>query len=153
MSKFAGLEMEVEKPFRMTIVHPVTRRPLRGPDGEAYIDIYSADSNIARRITRAAQRQRLNVRGRTKLTPEELEGEAVELLAALCAGWRLLNFQGEPIDTPFSTDNAREMLASPAMSWLREQVEDFAYDRSNFSTASSTNSSPSPSTNSPSSGS
>lgn len=132
--KFAALGLAVDAPGRLTIVHPVTRQPLRTADGvEAYIDLYSADSEVARKHERAVQRRRLAMRGRGKITPEELEAEAVEALAALTAGWRLVGLDGRPLDVPFSADAAREMYAASSLAWLRDQVNEFAADRGNFS--------------------
>lgn len=145
MSEFSGLELEVEKPFRLVLVHPVTRQPLRdavaGADGklqEAYIDHYSSDSEIARKHQRAVTRRRLAMRGRQKLTPEELEAEAIELLAVLSTGWYLVDLNGNKIDIPFSQDAARRLYANQAVSWLREQLDESSADRANFSRGSST---------------
>lgn len=140
-SKFAGLELAVDKPQRLILLHPNTRQPLRDKDGgEAWIDLYSADSEVARRHNRAIQRRLLNVsaRGqRIKRTPEEIEAEGVDLLAALTTGWRLVSMSGDPLDVPFNQENARELYAAPSMAWIREQVDEFAADRGNFSEASS----------------
>lgn len=136
--KFAGLEIEVDKPQRMTLVHPNTRQPLRTEDGEeAFIELYSADSEAARRHNRAIQRRRLAMRGRGRITPEELEAEGVELLAALTTGWRLVTLSGKTLEVPFSPENARELYAAPSLAWIREQVDEFAADRSNFQQSSS----------------
>ena len=138
MSKFSGLELEVETPFRLVLVHPVTRQPMRNGQGEpAYIDHYSSDSEIARKHQRAIQRRRLAMRGRMKITPEEIEAEAVDVLAALTVGWHLIDLRGNVIDLPFSQDNARELYANPAASWLREQIDESTADRANFSQGSS----------------
>lgn len=140
MNKFSGLELEVETPFRLILVHPVTRQPMRDEDGnQAYIDHYSSDSEIARKHQRAIQRRRLAMRGRMKITPEEIEGEAIDVLAALTVGWHLVDLKGNMIDLPFSQDNARELYGNPAVSWLREQLDESTADRSNFSQASSSN--------------
>ena len=77
---------------------------------------------------------RLAQRGRMRITPEELEAESTELLAALTAGWHLVTLDGHPLDVPFSIENARELYAAPALAWLREQVDEFAADRGNFAT-------------------
>ena len=66
-----------------------------------------------------------------RITPEELEAESTELLAALTAGWHLVTLDGHPLDVPFSIENARELYAAPALAWLREQVDEFAADRGN----------------------
>jgi hypothetical protein len=140
MSKFESLALPVEKPCRMIITHPVTRQPLRSKDGvEAYIEVYSADSEVKRRFDREVTRRRLSASGRVKLTPEEIEAQGHDLLAALTAGWNLVGLDGEPIDVAFSPQAARELYATPAMLWLREQVDEFAADRGNFSRASSSN--------------
>lgn len=139
-SKFAGLEIEVERPQRMVLVHPTTRQPLRDQDGQpAYIDVYSSDSSIARAHNRAVQQRRLNTRGRGRLSTEQLEAEAIDLLAALTAGWRLVKLSGEPLDVPFTPENARELYAAPSLAWIREQVDEFAVERANFPVTSSTN--------------
>lgn len=137
MSKFSGLELGVDEPFRLVLVHPVTRQPMRDDKGnEAYIEHYSSDSEIARKHQRAVQRRRLAMRGRAKITPEELEAEAAEILAALTAGWHLVDLKGKVIDMPFSHENARELYANPAVGWLREQLDESTADRANFSLGS-----------------
>lgn len=139
MSDFSGLELSVDKPFRLVLTHPISRQPLRDAEGkEAYIDHYSDDCEIARKHQRAVTRRRLNQRGRVKLTPEEIEAEAVELLAALTAGWHLVDLKGNRIDIPFSQEKAKALYANPAVSWLREQLDESASDRANFSQGSST---------------
>jgi hypothetical protein len=113
---------------------------MRDAEGKtAYIDHYSSDSEIARKHQRAVQRRRLAMRGRMKITPEELEAEATEVLAALTAGWYLVDLKGNVIDLPFSQENARELYGNPAVGWLREQLDESTADRGNFSLGSSTN--------------
>jgi hypothetical protein len=139
MNKFSGLELEVEKPFRKILLHPITQQPIRDTEGkEAYIDHYSADSEIARKHQRAVQRRRLAMRGRLKITPEELEAEATEVLAALTVGWYLVDFKGQAINTEFTHEHARELYSDPTITWLREQIDESAADRGNFSQGSST---------------
>jgi hypothetical protein len=132
-NEFAGLELDVETPFRLILVHPKTRQPLRDDEGnEAYVEHYSADSEIARKHQRAVQRRRLAMRGRAKITPEELEAEAVDILAALSTGWYLVDLSGKKIDLPFSQEAARRLYSSNAVSWLRDQVDESTADRANF---------------------
>jgi hypothetical protein len=142
-SKFAGLALEVEKPSRMTIMHPLTNAPLRDKDGqEAWIELYSSDSDPARKHQRSAQRRRLasaGRRGRVKVTPEEMEADGIDMLVAITAGWNLLDLSGKPLKVEFNQDNARELYAEPGMSWLVEQIDTFASERENFSKASSKN--------------
>lgn len=138
MSKFSGLELAVEKPIRLVLLNPVTRQPIRDKEGkESYIEHFSGDSEIARKHQRTVQRRRLAMRGRAKITPEELEAEGNDLLAALSTGWYLVSLDGNPIDVPFNVENARELYASPATAYIREQLDESASDRGNLSTASS----------------
>jgi hypothetical protein len=149
MNPFSGLELEVDRSSRMTIMHPTTNMPLRDKDGcDAWIELYSNDSTIARRHERAIRQRRLSMRIPGKITADEIEASAVELLAALTRDWRLLDLSGVPIDQPFSIEAARQLYSNPALLWLREQVDAFVSDRANFSKASSTNSETSPSTTS-----
>ncbi|MEP9389660.1 hypothetical protein [Mesorhizobium sp. KR9-304] len=144
MSKFSGLALAVEKPQRMVILHPVTKQPLRDAEGnEAYLDLFSGDSDVARKHDRTVVKSRLSGGGR-KVTAEEVEAATPDRLAALTAGWRLIDLAGQPIDVSFSRDNARELYADPAMTWLRESAIIFTEDRGNFLPASSTTSSPTP---------
>src|SRR3990167_4014457 len=138
--KFAGLELEVDRSVKVRILHPVSRQPLRDAAGaEAYIEMHSGDSEVARKHQRNVARRRIAMRGRGKITPEELEAEGVELLVALTVGWRLVALDGGALDVPFTQDNARDLFSSPRMTWLREQVEEAVGDRENFRQASSTN--------------
>jgi hypothetical protein len=138
MSKFGSLELDVDQVHKMTIIHPDNNQPLRDKDGkEAYIAHYSADSDVARKMNRESARRRLNSR-RTKISPEELEAEGVELLAAMTSDWYLVAKDGTPLDVPFTQENARELYSSRKMQWLREQVDNSATDRANFSKGSPT---------------
>ena len=122
----------------MVLVHPVTRQPIRNGSGDpAYIDHYSSDSEIAKKHQRNIQRRRLAMRGRMKITPEEIDAEGVDILAALTVGWHLIDLKGNVIDLPFSQENARELYSNPAVSWLREQIDESTADRGNFSQGSS----------------
>ena len=139
----SSLSLDVERPQRMPLLHYQSLQPLRGPNGEeAYVDLYSSDSDIARRQNRENQRRRLNARGRLKLTPEELEAEATDLLVALTAGWSLVSLDGQMLDLPFTPQNARTVYDK--VTWIREQVDLFCADRGNFTPASSSTSSSGP---------
>lgn len=137
--KFAGLSLDVDKPQRWVILHPTTRQPLRDNDGkEAWIDLYSSDSAVARRHNFNSARRRMNAAGRNqriRFSPEELEAEGIDLLAALTVDWYLVSLDGTALNTPFSVDEARELYLN---NWLKEQVDDFVTDRANFPPPSST---------------
>jgi len=132
-NKFAGLELEVEKPQRLILLHPTTRQPIRDKTGvEAWIELYSSDSGIARRHNFNVARRRINATGRNqriRFTPEELEAEGIDLLVALTSAWHLVGFDGEPLNVSFNADEARDLYKN---TWVREQVDDFVVDRANF---------------------
>lgn len=149
MSKFAAIGLAVDKSSRMTIIDPFKRQPIRDKDGnEAYIDLLSKDSRVAKKHEAAAVQRRLNMRGRMKLTQQELEAERLDLIAALTTGWYLLDFDGNQMNVPFSEQSARELYADPGMAWLYEQADEHASDRGNYSKSSSASSSNMPNTSS-----
>jgi hypothetical protein len=112
---------------------------MRDKEGNlAYIDHYAADSEIARKHQRAIQRRRLAMRGRMKITPEELESEAIDILVALTVGWHLVDLKGDVIDIEFKQENVRDLYSDSSISWLREQIDESTADRGNFSQGSST---------------
>jgi len=143
MSKFEALALAVDEPARMTIVHPGTGASLciQGDEKSvAYIDVYSADSDIAKTHHRRYGQKRLDaLQRKRKLNTkvEEYEEADIELLVALTSGWRLIGLDGAPLDVEFSADNARELYSTQAFAWLRDQVNEFSADRGNFSKASS----------------
>lgn len=146
MSKFGALALEVDAPARMTINHPNTGLPIRDAKGDvAWIDLYSNDSQIAVKARRLITNSRLRMRNRDAVDAERLEIEGTELLADLTVGWNLLAPDGSKIDVPYSRQNAIELYSDHAIPWLREQVDTFVGNRANFSRASSTTSSLTPS--------
>lgn len=143
------MALPVDKPARMTILHPIANEPMADTaGGPAYIDLYSADSDRARSYNRKVSQRRLDMRGRAVITAASLESENYGLLAELTAGWHLVGLDGEKMDLPFTTQNARDLYTDAGMSWLREQIDAFAGARGNFLKPSANGSSTSPSTNS-----
>ena len=137
-SKFAGLALAVDAPARMTILHPVTRQPLRDSAGEeAWIDLLSADSAAARAHDRATIDAQIRAAGRRR-SSEQMDAELTEKLAKLTTGWRLLTLDGDALDVPFSIADARTLYALPELMWLRGQVAEFVADLGNFRPAAST---------------
>ncbi len=145
MSKFAGLAMQVEQPQRMPILHPVTRQPIRGKrlvDGaeetvEAYIDLLPAAGKVGKQHDRSVTDRQIKARG-ARYTAEMAEADLIEKVAILTRGWLLFTLDGEPIDVPFSTANARELYSMPETAWIRDQAIEFASDLGNYPAASST---------------
>jgi hypothetical protein len=144
MASLSDLELEVDKPSRMTILDPATNLPMQDKAGkQAFIDVYSADSEIARKFRREIKTSRLRARNPNALNGDKLEAEDVQLLAALTAGWYLVTRAGEPIEIECTRENAAKIYANHKMAWLADQVDAHAGSRGNFSKPSSTSSAPS----------
>jgi hypothetical protein len=143
----SALSIEVDKPRRMPLLHFETGLPLVDANGNpAWVDVYSNDSEIVRRHDREvlrrifkAQRQRT-----VTMTPEENEANQVDVLVKLTAGWFLLTPSGQPIEFPFTPENARRLYSSPSTNWIRQQVDEFSKERGNFMQASLSSSSSGP---------
>ena len=96
------------------------RIKLAGFDSIAYRDKQREISK--RRIDRMQSRKR------NPLTPEEIEDQATELLAACVLDWEGLENEGTTF--PCNTENAVKLLRENL--WIKEQVDVFVGDRSNF---------------------
>lgn len=140
-AKFSGLGLAVDSPTRMTILHPVTRAPLKLKDAEgkdtedvAFIDLLSANSAIGRKHDRTVTDRLIKMRGR-RPSAEELDSDTTDKLAVLTKGWQLATLDGELIEIECTTANARELFNLPEASWLREQVAEFVVDAGNLAKA------------------
>lgn len=137
---FEGMALAVERPARVELVHPVTGETLinKATGEPAYIDMYSGDSEVAKKWTRESTTRRLQRRN-NKIDGDFVEDNAVSLLTALTSGWSLCTLEGDPIDVPFSAANARVLYSTAALSWVRDQANEGAGNRALFTPASSTN--------------
>jgi hypothetical protein len=148
MAALEDLELEVDKPSRMIVLDSGTNLPMRDKAGkEAFVDVFSTDSDIARKFKREIKTSRLRARNPNSLTGAKLEDEDIQLLAALTGPeWYLVTKSGDPIDLPCTRENALKLYANHRMAWLTDQVDGHASARANFSKVSSPNSSPPQST-------
>lgn len=114
----------------MTILHPATREPIESDDGQqAGIRLVGQDSEEFRKASRKNTDRRLRSRQKgTKITAEELEQDAIDLLVACTKEWRGIYRNGTPL--PYSLENARMLYST--VPFIREQVDEFAGDRANF---------------------
>ncbi len=117
------------------IRHPVTNEPLvatpSSKDGKGEpvtIDLLSADSDAFKSRQFAALNKRLRTGKKPKLNAEDIDEEALDLIAACITGWRNIELDGKPY--PFSADNAKALLRR--LPWLREQLDEAIADRANF---------------------
>lgn len=136
LAALAGLELEPDRAGRLTLLHPGTQMPLTDKSGkEAYIDLLSSDSEVAEKHRKEIRTARMRTRNPNKI---DLDAESNELLARLTTGWYLVDFTGNPIDVPFTRENALAIYGNHKMAWLTDQADSFAGERANFLQASST---------------
>ena len=117
--------------FDVMLFHPATREDLG-----IVFTVFGKDSDRFQEVARTQQKRRLNkmskggFRSATgSLSPEEMEQESIDLLAACTIGWSD-NFviNGGPVQ--FSIEAARRIYKQ--FPWIKEQIDDAMGDRSNF---------------------
>lgn len=117
---------KAEEGAELEVLDPVT--------GEAvgvYITLAGADSAVHRKALTAASKRRLNGQKgfRNKgWDPEKMQEESIEILATCTLSWKGVTLEGAAL--PCSRDNAIKMYTR--FPWLREQVEAFISDRSEY---------------------
>lgn len=108
----------------LTILHPVTF-------AETDIKIRLAGSDSARyrnKVKKLAEKER-GKRSKT-INLDAAERQGAEILAACTLDWKGIQRGG--VTVPFSYENAVELYSDPNLRWLREQVDEFIADRTNF---------------------
>lgn len=140
-----------DRPAKMEVHHPVSDEVLTFVDATGVtrpvvIFLHGAESTIARNKRRELQRNRFGklMRGKMKVTPEQVEAEQNDMFASLTSGWEGIAWKGQEL--PFSLSNARMLYAE--MSWVRNQVDDFINELGNYLGNSSSGSSDTPSNSS-----
>lgn len=121
-----GVEME--------ITHPGT-----GAGLGIYMTVHGEDSeNHKRALAKVAQRKEKEqrVRGRTRITPEDIHHSMLITALECTSGWRNFVEDGKPIE--FNRANLRRVLTD--YWFITEQVNAFLNDRANFIPDSSTSS-------------
>lgn len=145
-----GLVGEAETPVTLDVLHPKSKAEVG-----LYIDLVGKDSEAYRALARKLQNKRFAELRKTRsltMTAEQNEEETVRLLGATVRSWRSRLFKvvaGKQVPTEeFSPTfyNGKEYLECNVknVEWvlrncpeIREQVEDFIDDRTNFLKGSS----------------
>ena len=117
--------------FDVMLFHPGTREDLG-----IIFKVVGKDSDKFQEVSRAQQKRRLNkmskggFRSATgSLSPEEMENESIDLLAACTLGWSdNFTISGEAF--AFSTEAAKRVYKQ--FPWIKEQIDEAMGDRSNF---------------------
>jgi len=114
--------------FDVELYHPATNVGLG-----IVIRVLGRDSDEFRKVSNAQikrRTERFNRGGfrQPAITPEELEQNTIEILAACTVGWSGVVVDGKEI--PFSKDNAKMLYTR--FPWIREQIDAAIGDRANF---------------------
>jgi hypothetical protein len=116
----------------MELCHPATNQVLKGDDDKPItITLAGIDSDIYRKAQRKQLNKRLQAgRGKApKLTAEELEEEALDVLAQCTLAWSgNFSVRGQKLEC--NRANARTLYSE--MPWIREQADAFMGERANY---------------------
>lgn len=118
-----GQTLELRHPLNGTLLKTDKGTPIS-------ITLVGADSVAFRRAQRAILDKRLNQKSKAKLSAAELEEEAVSTLVGCTVGWSGIVLDGK--DLPFNKDNIKALYGRSDLPWIKDQVDEFIADRSNF---------------------
>ena len=111
-----------EEGAELRVAHPTT-----GEDLGITITLIGTDSKTFRDISKSRATASLKKKTR-EIDLDQNESDAVELLAKCTKGWTGITENGKQV--AFSYDNAVQLYTKYL--WLREQIDRFMADRSNF---------------------
>ena len=111
-----------EEGAELLVAHPTT-----GEDLGITITLIGTDSKTFRDISKSRATASLKKKSR-EIDLDQNESDSVELLAKCTKGWTGITENGK--DIPFGHENAVELYTKYL--WLREQIDRFMADRSNF---------------------
>ena len=111
-----------EEGAELHVAHPTT-----GEDLGITITLIGTDSKTFRDISKSRATASLKKKTR-EIDLDQNESDAVELLAKCTKGWTGITENGKEV--AFSDDNAVQIYTKYL--WLREQIDRFMADRSNF---------------------
>lgn len=117
------------KGARMTVMHPITRKPVVDDEGrEAYLILAGADSDRAAEVDRQQTERRVERRSLI-ITGAEINEERLEKLVGCTVEVVNMALNGRPIDVA-RPSSVRAMY--DRLKWLRDDAERFIMDRGNF---------------------
>lgn len=119
---FADLK-PIEESRPLKVLHPITGEELTNDKGDvSTIYLIGRDTKQFRSITSELESRN---KGK-KISRRKAEELNIELLSRCTTGWENIQFEGKNLKHSF--ENASKKLYT--LAWLREQVDDFIYDRS-----------------------
>lgn len=113
----------------LTLCHPATGEDLYDGDSPVTITLLGKDSKEYRAAV--AKRANSHLRNRKVQTVEQAQQDGIDLLASVTVDWSGITENGEDLEcTPAEVKRVYREYA-----WIREQVDEFVDDRSNFLTS------------------
>jgi len=109
----------------LIVLHPVTFE-----ETDIVIKLAGMDSAKYRNQVKKIAERRMGKRQNNKIDLDAAERQSAEILGACTLKWKGVERDGIPVECTFA--NAVEIYADPNLRWLREQVDAFIAERSNF---------------------
>lgn len=117
--------------MELSSLFPITKdlviTTAQGDSTDLLFKVVGHDSKQFRAVAKKYAQQFLGV---DKIPVDELERQNAELLAACIIGWNNLTEGGVPV--PYTHEKAVELMMTPELSFIREQVERYVAQRVNF---------------------
>jgi len=113
----------------LTLRHPATGEDLYDGDNPVTVTLLGKDSKEYRQAVARTANSRL--RNRKVQTVEQAQQDGIDLLSAVTLGWQGITENGEPLEC--TQHEVKRVYREYA--WIREQVDEFVDDRSNFLTS------------------
>ena len=114
--------------------HPNTLDPLLNDDGsEMTVTLHAAHSKEYKKIVHEQQDRRIKMmqkKAKTQISAQDIERDAVDLLAKVTADWDI-TYGGEK--PKLTVTKAKEVFTE--VFWIREQIEEAFSDSMDFTTA------------------
>lgn len=119
--------------MRVNEMLPVVKQlEIKMPDGSntgVVLTVVGQDSVQFRSMARKLASSMTTRKDRPSI--DELEQQNAELIATCIVGWTgLEDEEGNPL--PYSHEEALKLMTNPGLHFMRDQVEEFAKERTNF---------------------
>lgn len=101
-----------------------------GEETDITIKVVGQDSKQFREVSKKWASEIMNAERTKKFDPELYERQQLEICLACITGWAGL--QEDDVEIPFSQEKAKELLAMPELSFIRDQLSGFIAERGNF---------------------
>jgi hypothetical protein len=128
------------QPSTMTLLHPVTKKPLVNNDGDAVqIDLVGMDSKAFADAKVAAELKTMELyRATNTVTPEQQRDLTFDLFVGLIQGWNetAAKFFADELDGDgtFSLEKSKSLFSRPEYYWIVQQIEAAINDRQRYFT-------------------